>query len=673
MDHVQCTEPSVATCQELIFATDWTMEEGRLESVHFFLNGNDVGSIPVFLFSKASRKYERICRQIEGRAVLASPVEAKSVGEFIECCMKKPLNVDEGNVLDLLALCEEWEVHRRIKKPVRAFFESTTPNTVLRLYATSVEKGLEIGKFLEEKIHGCMLSLCEQRSYKELQDLGIQALLRIFDMKDRSLVREHVHEVFDFVMSCFRNEKIGSLASALFLGITFSELSPEERIRLLAEERMDFQVLNREEAVASLDVKSVVSRNQVLVQDQITQLSDTLKVALERLDQLQERNQVLERQVAEMARVKVECTCHDDMGLQVSCKTCNRTMQFHPDRQVEENVFPESLGQFNGIMNWLQLRFRKAFEKMVIVSESSRALFGNPPASVLSYYSKSHWSSDNKPNSYIQFQFLNQRVRITAYTIMGDGKWNCYLRSWELAVSNDADTWTIIDVRDTEELMKPNSVMTYQCNKDDQYYRYVRLTQTGPNAAGNNYLVLCQFEIFGALEPVDKSAICVNPVCSYALHGEEMIVQKFFGCRTCGLTEDRSSEERWLGCCEACAYSCHRGHDIWFIGWQKGFCDCETCAPTPCQCFPRHGCTYLVTGETPMRQQMFLCHTCGLSREDEPVCAQCAMECHFSHNLESVGLIRGWCHCHKPSRFLNKHHNCSLLQGEDASAATLLP
>ena len=370
-----------------------------------------------------------------------------------------------------------------------------------------------------------------------------------------------------------------------------------------------------------------------------------------------------------MAKVKVECACHNDMGLQVSCKTCHRTMQFHPDRQVEERVFSESLGQFNGIMNWLQLRFRKSFEKMVTASASSRALFGNLPACVLNYYSKSHWSSDNKPNSYIEFQFLSQRVRITAYTIMGDGKWNCYLRSWKLEVSDDAETWTTIDVRDTEELMKPESVMTYQCDRvDDQYYRYVRLSQTGPNAAGNDYLVLCKFEIFGALEPIDTSAIMVNPVCSYALHGEEEIIQKFFGCRTCGLTEERA-----IGCCEACAYSCHYGHDVYFRGWSKGFCNCEHCAPAPCQCFPRHGCTYLVTGETPMRQQMFLCHTCGLSREEEVVCAQCAMECHYDHNIESVGLVKGWCHCHKPSSLLNKGHKCTLLQGQDVYLATLLP
>ena len=644
------------------------MEE--LQSVHFFLNGSEVGSMPVFRFMRASNKYRTIYRDIGWRVVVESPVEPNSVAEFVKGINHEPSNVNEGNVLDLLCLCEEWKAGGRIKKLIRAFFEreSTTPNTVLHLYSTSVEKGLEIGTFLEEKIHGCFLSLCQRRNYKQLQDLGIQALLRIFAVNDRSLVREHVHEVFDFVMSCFCNKRIGPLASALLLGVTFSELSPEERVRLLAEERMDFQMLNREQAVERVDIESRISRNHMLSLDIIKELKDRLDEAYGRLDQLQRQNEALERQVSEMAKVKVECACHDDMGLQVSCKTCHRTMQFHPDRQVEEYVFSESLGPFNGIMNWLQLRFRKSLEKMVTVTTSSQSLFyGGQPICVLE--GSDQWCSDDKPNSYIQFLLLNQRVRISAYTIVGDAMWNCQLRSWKLRVSNDGEKWTTIDARDTDDLMTRGSFRTYKCTgrkADDQYYRYIRLIQTGPNAEGSNYLIIRRFEIFGALETIDKSAICLNPVCSYAFHDKTMITQKWFHCRTCGLTA-----EKHLGCCEACAYSCHRGHDVYFAGSTECYCDCgDNRAPNPCQCLPRHGCTFFVTNQTAMRQQMFFCHTCALEG-DRKVCAQCAMTCHKDHKLESAGLVKGWCHCGNGPIF-KKGQNCMLRQGRDPSTVELL-
>ena len=281
--------------------------------------------------------------------------------------------------------------------------------------------------------------------------------------------------------------------------------------------------------------------------------------------------------------------------------------------------------------------------------------------------SSDQWCSDDKPNSFIQFRFLNQRVRISAYRIKGDSKWGCYLCSWKLEVSNDAEQWTMIDAKDTEELKSWGAAMTYQCgHANDQYYQYVRLVQTGPNADGSHCLVIGQFEIFGTLKTIDKSAICLNPVCSYAFHDKTKIHQKWFHCRTCGLTADKD-----LGCCEACAYSCHRGHDVYFDRCMQCHCDCgPNCAPNPCQCLPRHGCTFFVTNKTDMRQQMFVCRTCGLNG-DNKICAQCAMTCHKDHKIESVGLVKGWCHCGSRPIF-KKGEKCLLQKGRDPDTVELL-
>ena len=58
--------------------------------------------------------------------------------------------------------------------------------------------------------------------------------------------------------------------------------------------------------------------------------------------------------------------------------------------------------------------------------------------------------------------------------------------------------------------------------------------------------------------------------------GEEMMVQKFYRCATCNMTEDG------LCICEVCITNCHAGHITYesarykeyIEGFGPGFCDC---------------------------------------------------------------------------------------------------
>jgi hypothetical protein len=51
-------------------------------------------------------------------------------------------------------------------------------------------------------------------------------------------------------------------------------------------------------------------------------------------------------------------------------------------------------------------------------------------------------------------------------------------------------------------LDRENRVMSYACTSPQSSilsFRYVRLTQTGPTASGDNHLVLSKLEFFGLL------------------------------------------------------------------------------------------------------------------------------------------------------------------------------
>ena len=67
-------------------------------------------------------------------------------------------------------------------------------------------------------------------------------------------------------------------------------------------------------------------------------------------------------------------------------------------------------------------------------------------------------------------------------------------------------------------------------------------------------------------------ARCGGDCCSFERHGVKMLKQDAFGCATCGL------DGRGDALCTHCATTCHKGHNVFYIGHIKMYCDCpRTC------------------------------------------------------------------------------------------------
>lgn len=73
-----------------------------------------------------------------------------------------------------------------------------------------------------------------------------------------------------------------------------------------------------------------------------------------------------------------------------------------------------------------------------------------------------------------------------------------------------------------------------------------------------------------------SSSACppANKACSYAITGANLAHQALYVCRTC------HSPDSGLCVCGGCRGSCHRGHEVSFLAFGRGFCDCgaERCA-----------------------------------------------------------------------------------------------
>jgi hypothetical protein len=114
------------------------------------------------------------------------------------------------------------------------------------------------------------------------------------------------------------------------------------------------------------------------------------------------------------------------------------------------------------------------------------------------------WSSSRLPNSWICFDFGNHRLTVSSYTLRSDplfsGRRDWHPLKWVIEGSDDGRDWTVIDKKDTHEMVGKGVIRNFMCPNNGQSFRMVRLRQTGPNSYGSDFLVVSRVEFFGRYE-----------------------------------------------------------------------------------------------------------------------------------------------------------------------------
>lgn len=116
------------------------------------------------------------------------------------------------------------------------------------------------------------------------------------------------------------------------------------------------------------------------------------------------------------------------------------------------------------------------------------------------------FNTRSEQDSWILYDFKERKLKPSQYSIMSD-HWNLsgsgYHRpqTWIIEGSNDEKEWTTLDSRQNEKSLDSLNVSkTFEIqNKNNEYYRYIRIHQTGPNTGGSYDLRFSSLEYFGVL------------------------------------------------------------------------------------------------------------------------------------------------------------------------------
>ena len=121
---------------------------------------------------------------------------------------------------------------------------------------------------------------------------------------------------------------------------------------------------------------------------------------------------------------------------------------------------------------------------------------------VTDYEGHGWWCTKDEPNSWICFDFIENAVSLTGYSLSSDRD-----VQWVIEGSKDGSSWKELDSRKMQHATGIDTI-TYDCESGiTESYRYFRLRQTGNNRYRGDCLFVSKIEFFGKLVPGGKTGV----------------------------------------------------------------------------------------------------------------------------------------------------------------------
>jgi hypothetical protein len=167
---------------------------------------------------------------------------------------------------------------------------------------------------------------------------------------------------------------------------------------------------------------------------------------------------------------------------------------------VKHHTYPYAKGhEFEGIIHDLTVECGGNVHEKGIVNITSSIDDHNRAFQVANHGWNDHWYSDSAPNSWICFDFKEQKVALSHYTLKSVSGRVCPM-VWTMEGSDDGTNWTTLDERNTRVLTTGSVVETFECAQNrSKLFRYIRLRQTGKSGECSDFLLLANVELFGDL------------------------------------------------------------------------------------------------------------------------------------------------------------------------------
>ena len=290
--------------------------------------------------------------------------------------------------------------------------------------------------------------------------------------------------------------------------------------RIVAEVKQQQEVLKKknEEQWAKIkdDYRKVAQKTQAVLDNlsvknayddhvAIGQAKETLSKLEKEGKEVRFSVQKLETEWTSLRRAITELKRNEGVRLSTASPTDLFTKSLRPRRrplqqtqkQYHQPIEILYLGNpFKGIINYLrnQCHGNPHERELLIVSASN----GSEPMRLLDPDNVGSEFAGDTEGAWFKLDFCGNQVTVTDYTLASDQFESQNPTAWILEGSNDDDSWTALDIQDTDDLVQPDAVHTYSCQVQTGTFRYIRITMTRSNSNIPRFY-LRNIELFGML------------------------------------------------------------------------------------------------------------------------------------------------------------------------------
>jgi hypothetical protein len=204
--------------------------------------------------------------------------------------------------------------------------------------------------------------------------------------------------------------------------------------------------------------------------------------------------------VSSVSLENINICCWKSICDRLRCELLNRHLE--GKRFGASNFAYIEGSEWNGILNYFTKECGGNIHQKGIVNITSSGDERNKCWEVANHGWNDGWASSNVPNSWICFDFKEKPVLLQHYTLKSHN-WDTHFPiQWVIEGSNDGNTWKVLDNRNTRDLCGTSLVKTYECStsKSNEFFRFIRMKQTGKASDNDDYLILTNIEFFGLLK-----------------------------------------------------------------------------------------------------------------------------------------------------------------------------
>ena len=159
---------------------------------------------------------------------------------------------------------------------------------------------------------------------------------------------------------------------------------------------------------------------------------------------------------------------------------------------------------------YLEIKHGTNIHEQGIISITSSSTSWNKPEQVIDYYWDNNWDSKDLPNSWLEINFKELKVKINGYSLKSSYNpvgWN-HLKNWVIEGSKDKNKWIIIDKKANDSNLNGPSYQNYfPLSKISDDFQYIRIRSIGKNHANYDFLIFTNFEVYGEIITNSKENI----------------------------------------------------------------------------------------------------------------------------------------------------------------------